>query len=243
MLAEHLLLVPGMMCDARLWRSQLHDLDMPCSVPALTGSDSITGLAAGILADAPPRFAVAGLSMGGIVALELWRQARDRISHLALIDTNPFADSADRRSLRLEQIQLVVQGGLRDLAVDALKPAYLARSNRDNEELLQTILDMALDLGPDVFRDQSIALRNRADYSDLLPTIDVPTSVICGAEDALCPVAYHEHMATRIPDCTLIVLDDCGHLASMERPDAVTGELEQLLTRTSQVERNYAIQS
>ena len=242
-LAEHLLLLPGMMCDARMWSSQIRDLDIPCSVADLTGADSMPAIASKVLAAAPARFAVAGLSMGGIVAFEILRQAPDRISHLALLDTNPFADSPDRRSLRLEQIETAVNGGLRELAVDSLKPLYLAESNRDDDDLLNTILDMALDLGPDVFRDQSIALHDRIDSLETLASIAAPTSVICGAEDALCPVSYHEYMATRISDAHLVVLDDCGHMASMEQPDAVTAELADLLAREPKTEQYYAVQS
>ena len=122
-----------------------------------------------------------------------------------------------------------MDGKLRTLAIDSLKPAYLAKSNRDDEELLTTILDMALDLGPDVFRRQSLALKNRPDSVPTLPTISCPTAVICGKEDTLCPVAYHELMSDRIPGATLTIVDDCGHLATLEQPDVVNHELERLL--------------
>ena len=146
-----------------------------------------------------------------------------------MIDTNPFADAPDRKSLRLQQIETALNGGLRELATEELKPLYLAQSHRDNDQLLDTILDMALDLGPEVFRTQSIALRDRADSVETLTDINCPAVVICGVEDTLCPVAYHEYMATRITDAELIVIEDCGHLASMEQPDVVTSALHHLL--------------
>ncbi|MEL7187489.1 MAG: alpha/beta fold hydrolase [Pseudomonadota bacterium] len=240
MAGQHLLLLPGMMCDARMWADQVRDLDVECHVPNLTETKDFSSMARDVLADAPDRFAVAGLSMGGILAFELWRQAPERITHLALLDTNPFADTPETKSVRLDQIRVALEGGLRELAVESLKPLYLAEANRDNVALLQGILDMVLDLGPDVFRDQSMALKNRKDSVELLSIISVPTTVICGVEDTLCPVGYHEYMAARIPGATLKILEDCGHMASMEQPDVVTQELQALLQKQSPKGHSHA---
>ena len=129
---------------------------------------------------------------------------------------------------RLEQIEQVLNGGLRDLVRGSLKPLYLAACNRNDDELLATIMAMTLDLGPEVFQRQTIAVKNRPDSVPTLPTISCPTVVMCGREDTLCPVSYHELMADRIPKAELVVLDDCGHLASLEQPDRVTAELVEL---------------
>lgn len=228
MSAEHALLLPGMMCDARLWQPQIEQLDLPVSVPDLGRAANFRDMATEVLVDAPPRFAMAGLSMGGILAFEIWRQAPQRVSHLALLDTNPHAEAEERRSMRLSQIEKAAAGRLRELAIESLKPMYLAAANRDNLELLDTILAMALDLGPAVFERQSLALRNRTDSVPTLETIDCPTAIICGAEDTLCPVGYHELMAERIPHARLTVIDDCGHLSSLEQPAAVTRALQAL---------------
>jgi pimeloyl-ACP methyl ester carboxylesterase len=243
MAAENLLLLPGMMCDARMWQAQIDSLDIPTNIPLCDEFDNFTDAATAILDSAPEQFALAGLSMGGILAFEIWRQAPQRITHLALIDTNPFAESPERQSLRLTQIEQVVNGGLRSLAIDSLKPMYLAESNRDDEALLNTILDMAMDLGPEVFRLQSLALKNRADSLETLLQIDCPVSILCGAEDTLCPVAYHEYMTDKISDCKFVVIDDCGHLASMEKPEIVTQELRELFARDSRSGKTYAEQS
>ena len=136
--AEHLLLLPGMMCDARLWQPQMAALTIPCHVPDTTAADNFPDMADAILADAPPSFAVAGLSMGGILAFELWRRAPRRITHLALLDTNPYADTPDKRTMRLDQIEQVLSGQLRALAMDSLKPAYLAKANRDDKLFCRT---------------------------------------------------------------------------------------------------------
>lgn len=237
------MLLPGMMCDARMWQAQIDVLDVPVLVPNLGNHDNLADMAAGVLADAPDEFAIAGLSMGGILAFELWRQAPQRVSHLALIDTNPFADAPQRKSLRLEQIEQVLAGGLRKFAIESLKPLYLAECNREDNELLETILDMAMDLGPDVFRRQSLALRNRQDSVEMLADIRCPAAVICGREDTLCPVAYHEYMAARIPGADLLIIDDCGHLASMEQPEAVNNKLLHLFAQESLSGKNHALRS
>lgn len=244
MAAEHLVLLPGMMCDERMWKAQVAAVDIPVSIPVLAGYDDFAAMADVVLAAAPPRFAVAGLSMGGILAFELWRRAPHRISHLALLDTTPFPDAQDRQVLRIEQIERVLAGGLRALAIDELKPLYLADTgNNDQDLLLETILDMALHHGPEVFRQQSLALKNRVDSQDTLSTIDCPTTVICGAEDRLCPVSFHEYMAKKIPNSRLVVIDQCGHLASMEQPATITYELQRLFAREPHTGINHAIQS
>ena len=229
MTAENLLLLPGMMCDARLWAEQVEHLEQTTFHADTSAHETMPDMARSILRDAPDTFAMAGLSMGGILAFEIWRQAPERVTHLALLDTNPHAESADRQSMRLEQIAEVAAGRLRELATESLKPLYLAAAHRENEALLSTILDMAMDLGPDVFRRQSLALRSRIDSVPTLQTISCPTLVLCGAEDRLCPPAYHRLMAAEIPAARLTIVDACGHLSSLEQPEIVTRELKNLL--------------
>ena len=227
--APAVLYLPGMMCDARLFAPQTAALGNPAFHADTTAAEDFASMAERTLVDAPPEFALVGLSMGGILAFEIWRQAAERVTHLALLDTNPHADAPGRRSLRMEHIDVALNGGLRELAIEALKPEYLAESHRDDAVLLETILDMALDLGPQVFRRQSLALRDREDSVPVLDTIDCPTAVICGVEDRLCPVEYHELMAERIPGAHLTVIEDCGHIATLEQPAVVTRELQRLL--------------
>lgn len=231
MAVTDVLLLPGLMCDSRLWTPQIEALTQRTVVGDTTRADNFADMARDVLAAAPPRFAMAGLSMGGILALEIWRQAPERVSHIALMDTNAKADPPDRRSRRMQQIEDALSGRLRELAIETLKPVYLAESHRDDEALLGTILDMAMDLGPEVFERQSLALKNRVDSLETLDTIDCPALVLCGREDALCPVSFHELMASRIPDAKLVVVDDCGHLATLEQPAVVTAELEALFER------------
>ncbi len=217
------------MCDERLWAPQIGLLGDRSSVANLTRHDTVDALAADVLQHAPDRFALAGLSMGGIVAFEIWRQAPERVTHLALIDTTPHADTEEKRATRLEQVHKALLGGLREVAVETLKPVYLAEANRDDEGLLDTLLDMSLDMGSEVFERQSMALARRADSVATLATIDCPAAVICGDEDRVCPVKLHEFMAREIPRATLRIAANCGHISTLERPDVVNDELLRLL--------------
>ena len=217
-----------MMCDARLWEPQIKALKQDVHVADMTTADNLGDLARNVLAAAPGSFAMAGLSMGGILAFEIWRQAPGRVSHMALLDTNARPDDLNRQSAHMQQIEQAYSGRLREAAVETLKSIYLAKPNRDKEELLDTILGMALDLGPDVFRKQLLALKNRPDSVPTLATIDCPTAVICGREDALCPLSFHEFIAAKIPNARLVVIENCGHFATLEQPDTVSKELSAL---------------
>ncbi|MGI9233019.1 MAG: alpha/beta fold hydrolase [Woeseiaceae bacterium] len=231
MSAENILLLPGMMCDERLWSHQISAFEIPVHVADTSKSDNFADMAKRVLGAAPSRFAMAGLSMGGILAFEIWRQAPGRVTHLALLDTNPCPDAANKKAMRFEQIAAAAAGKLEELAIESLKPLYLAEKNRGDEAMLSTILDMALQLGPEVFERQSLAVMNRPDSVPTLATISCPTSVICGREDSICPVQFHEFMAREIPGAELVVIDDCGHLSSMEAPTLVTDELLRLFAR------------
>ncbi|MBC6429095.1 MAG: alpha/beta hydrolase [Cellvibrionales bacterium] len=227
-----LVLLPGMLCDGRMWQAQVSDLAAICD-PLIIGdisrASSIRKIAQQVLATAPGHFALAGLSMGGIVALEIVRQAPERITHLALLDTNAYAEKPERQAKRAHEIDCAQVGQLRKLMIEQMKPLYLAKANRQNQTLLHLVLDMAMDLGPDVFERQSIALRDRPDASGTLATIRCPTLVLCGAEDALCPVAYHQYMQSQIPNARLEIIDNCGHLSALECPQQVNTHLRQWL--------------
>ena len=238
-MAQHpLVLLPGMMCDHRQWAPQvaaLGDICQPILIGNLARADTVAGIAQSVLADAPPRFALGGLSMGGIIAFELWRRAPERITHLALLDTNARIDAPGRQALRMDQIGAVLNGGLRSLVVEGLKPAYLAARNRANQPLLDLIVAMALDLGPKVFERQSLALKNRPDSRATLPTITCPTLVLHGDEDRLCSHEDHQMMVRAIPQARHVIVPDCGHLSALESPVAVNAELRRLLSNAPQI--------
>ena len=223
-----LVLIPGMMCDGRLFAAQIKALapyaDM--HVGDISGSDTMSGIGSRILETCPfDRFHVAGLSMGGITAMELARQASGRVAGIALLDTNHLAETAERRALRQGQIDKALGGQLREMLIEEMKPSYLAPHNRRNTALLDAVLEMGLSLGPQVFRRQSLALRDRPDYSETLKAFAGPALVLCGGHDILCPVSRHQEIAGLMPQSNLVVIVDSGHLTTMESPTAVNEAL------------------
>lgn len=225
-----LVLLPGMMCDARLYGPQIAALSgrLPIHLAPITDRQSVEELAADVLKTAPPRFALAGLSMGGIVAMEVFRQAPARIERLALLDTNPRAELDEVRRRREPQIDKVREGGLKEIMRDELKPNYLADGPR-RQDVLDLCMEMALDLGPDVFERQSRALQTRPDQQATLQSVTCPTLVLTGAEDRLCPRDRHELMHRLIDGSTLDIIDGAGHLPTLEQPDAVTAAFKSWL--------------
>lgn len=222
--------LPGMMCDARLFAPQIAALSGTRSVMvcALSVQDSIEEMALDVLEQAPDRFALAGLSMGGIVAMEVLRQASERVARVALMDTNPHAEKPHVVAAREPHVAQVRAGGLAEVMRDEMKPRYLAPGPR-RRDVLDQVLQMALDLGPEVFIRQSRALQTRPELEDVLARIRVPSLVLCGAHDALCPVSRHQFMADRIPGAHLVVIEDAGHLPTLETPDQVTDALQAWL--------------
>ncbi len=231
MTQEPLVLIPGMMCDARLWTPQINAFSRTRAVhlSAITGGGSVQDLAAEVLAQAPDRFALAGLSMGGIVAMEILAQAPERVTRLALLDTNPKAETAAVAKAREPQIAKVAEGQLVPVMRDEMKPNYLAPGPR-RTEVLDLVLDMAVGLGPDVFIAQSRALQTRPDQQGTLRSVRVPSLILCGVHDALCPIHRHELMAALIPNARLVVVDGAGHLPTLEQPHAVNAAFEDWLS-------------
>ena len=226
-----LLLLPGMMCDARLWSPQVaafsHRRAVMCApLPGRTTA----AMARAVLEHAPPRFALAGLSMGGIVAMEIVRRAPERVERLALLDTNPLAERPEVAAKRGPQIAAVRAGRLREVMRDEMKPGYLA-PGAGRASVLDTVMAMALDAGPDAFEAQSRALMARPDRTDALRTFRGPALVLCGAHDALCPPERHEMMAGLLPDAHLVMVKGAGHLPTLERPAETNAALADWLNR------------
>lgn len=230
MTGELLMMLPGMMCDHRLFAPQVavFEKTRDVVVPPLHGADSVAGLAHMILDDAPERFALAGLSMGGIVAMEVMRQARNRVTRLALMDTNPFAEATDRQAIREGQISKVRSGGLRDVMRDDMKPLYLS-DTPNRAAILDICMSMALDLGDEVFIQQSRALANRPDQTATLAEVKVPVLILHGAEDMLCPAEKHRAMYDLIPGAELVTINRAGHLPCLENPVETTAALQRWL--------------
>jgi pimeloyl-ACP methyl ester carboxylesterase len=232
MAVRDLVFLPGMMLDEGVFSAQKAALAAyRPTVADLTHSSSIRGLAEQVLGVAPCRFALVGLSMGGIVALEIYRRAPERVTHLALLDTTPYADGPERSALRMEQLAAVERGELAEVMRTSMKPFYLAERHRGNAPLLTHILEMGMRLGSEVFRRQTLALRDRPDNTRTLATIRCPTLILCGREDQLCSTETHILMAKTIPQADLLILSGTGHLSPLEAPERVSAALNDLLER------------
>ena len=225
-----LLFLPGMMCDARLFAPQIAFFSQtrPVMVGSIGGHNSMAALAGDVLEHAPPKFALAGLSMGGIVAMEILRQAPERVCKLALMDTNPLAELQAVKLRREPQIRAASSGALSQVMRDEMKPNYLVESPQKTS-LLELCMEMALDLGPDVFVNQSIALRARTDQTSILQSFEEDTLVLCGRHDKLCPVERHEFMHQLMPNSDLVIIEKAGHLPTLEQPKETTLALENWL--------------
>ncbi len=229
---QPLVLLPGMMCDARLYGPQIDSFSGEYAVMTapINDHDNVPALAKDILDNAPPIFALAGLSMGGIVAMEVIRQAPQRITRLALLDTNPKAEAPAIAQNREPQIERVRQGALRTVMRDEMKPNYLADGPRVGQ-ILDLCMAMAETLGPEVFVRQSRALQSRPDQQDTLRAVNVPTLILCGEDDALCPIHRHELMRDLIPGATLTVVENAGHMPTLEQPQITNEALAKWLNQ------------
>ncbi|MFS4581125.1 alpha/beta fold hydrolase [Phaeobacter sp. C3_T13_0] len=231
-MGDPLVLLPGMMCDARLFAPQLAAFSHKrmVAVAPLRDGNTMEALARSVLDQAPTRFALAGLSMGGIVAMEMIRQEPERITRLALLDTNALPDPPQNGSMRDAQVAKALSGNLKAVMRDQLKPNYLANGPH-RDDILDLCMDMAETLGPDVFADQSHAIQHRLDQRETLKSVGIPTLLICGAEDRLCPLERHQLMHDLIAGSHLAVITGAGHLPTLEQPELTNRTLNAWLTQ------------
>src|SRR5579862_368480 len=226
-----LLLLPGLLCDAALWRGQIDELDDIAAplVADLSHDDSITAMAQSALAAAPPRFALAGLSMGGYVAQEIMRQAPERVLRLALLDTSSRPDTAEQSARRRGLIELAERGEFKGVT-PRLLPVFLHPDRLEDKPLTEAVMAMAERVGKDAFLREQRAIIGRIDSRPGLPAIDCPTLVVCGREDQLTPLELSAEIVGLIRGARLEVVEHCGHLSTMERPWEVSVLLRQWLT-------------
>ncbi len=224
-----LVLLPGLLCDERLWTAQATDLAAICPVhiPDLTRDASIAGMAQRVLAEAPPRFALGALSMGGYVAFEILRQAPERVVRLALFDTMASPDGEARAAQRRAMLELAERG--RFLGISPQLLPRLIHASRLGTPVADTVVAMGKAVGREAFLRQQQAIIERPDSRPTLATIQVPTLVVVGAQDQLTPPAEAELMHQGIPGSRLVVLDDCGHLPPLELPERTTALLREWL--------------
>jgi pimeloyl-ACP methyl ester carboxylesterase len=219
-----LALLSGALCDAALWRHQIAGLADIADIRVcdLTRDQSVAEMATRVLAGLPPRFALAGISLGGYVALEIMRRAPERVTRLALLGTTARPEEQG------EGGRPASAPGAEERRADqlALLTMLLVHPRRLADRRLSTILGaMAERVGRKAFLRQQRAVRERPDARPVLAAIHCPTLLLCGRQDPLAPPALHEEMAAAIAGATLILVEDCGHLSPLERPEAVTAAL------------------
>jgi len=230
-LGTPVVLLPGLVCDAAVWThaSAAFSGRASITIPDYDWLDSLGAMAEKVLRDAPPRFAVAGHSMGGRVALEVLRRAPERVAAMALLDTGvqplaPGAAGQREADGRHELLQIARQQGMAAMATRWVQgmvwPPRLGES-----ALINGVIDMFARSTAEVFAAQIRALLARPDAVGLLPGIRCPALVLCGEEDSWAPAARHREMAAQIPGATLELIPECGHMCTLERPEAVTRAL------------------
>jgi len=221
-----LFLLPGLLCDAEIWSHQSAALSefAEIVIPDFRFVRSIPAMAQLVLDGAPDRFSVAGHSMGGRVALEVFRMAPERVERLALLDTGIHPRRPGEEAGRQELIDLARRDGMEAMAARWLPPML----HSDHMALLAPLTAMVKRSTPETFENQQRALLDRPDARAVLPAIHCPTLVLCGREDAWSPVAQHEEIAALIPGSKLVVIEECGHMSPVEQPDAVTNALKSL---------------
>jgi pimeloyl-ACP methyl ester carboxylesterase len=225
-------LVPGLLCDAALWRGQVEDLADIAEpwIADVTRDDSMTAMARRVLAEAPSgRFALAGLSMGGYVAQAILREAPERVERLALLDTSAMADTPEQSVRRRGLIDLAEKGDFKGVT-PRLLPLFVHPDRLSDKALTDEVMAMTERVGKDAFLRQQRAIMGRPDNRPNLPKIDCPTLVICGRQDQMTPLDWNEDIAALIPGARLEIIEDCGHLTTMERPWETSVAMRQWLT-------------
>ena len=219
-------LVPGLNCSARLYAEQIPALWRfgPVMVADHTRDDSMAAIARRVLAEAPPRFALAGLSMGGYVAFEIMRQAPQRVAKLALLGTGARPETPEQTARRLPRIEIAKAGRMAEVA-DVQFPLLVHPSRHADQALRDLTRSMAVETGAAAFLRQQQAAITRPDSRPGLSAIACPTLILVGDSDRVAPPALSQETAAAIAGARLVVVPDCGHLSTLERPHAVTRAL------------------
>ncbi|WP_159916920.1 alpha/beta fold hydrolase [Pantoea sp. 18069] len=229
-------LLPGLLCDAAVWRAQRAALAFAdCIVPSYGAAASIDDMARGVLAGvAAPRFSLAGHSMGGRVALAIARMAPERVERLALLDSGmegiaPGEAGTQERDKRMALLHKARHSGMR--AMGAQWARGMVHPDRLGTPLFGEVLDMVARFTPEIFAAQIEALLNRPDAAPVLQGLRCPTLLACGRQDSWSPLSRHERMQALCPGSTLVVIEDSGHMSTMEQPGQVSKALVDWMQR------------
>lgn len=223
---EPIVLLPGFMCDARVFGPQVAALsgDTPLMVMPVSGGERIEEIASSVITAAPQKFALAGMGYGGMVAMEVLRRAPDRVTRIALLDSTPLPETPSEAAAREPRIIAARTGRMKEMREEEMRQSGLANSPYRND-VIALALDMARHLGPDIYARQSRAMMRRKDQQATMRRCKVPALVMCGAENAELPIKRHAFLAELIPHAKLEVIEGAGHLAPMEQPEAVINAL------------------
>lgn len=224
------LLIPGLICTPELFGDQLPALWPygPVTVASTLEGETITEIAAAILRNAPPRFALGGLSMGGYIALEILRQAPARVVKLALLDTSARPDAPEQTERRKGLIARARDGDY-EAVMAGMMPNLLHPDHRDDRSLIDLMIRMGRAVGPEGFVRQQNAIIGRIDSRPFLPEITAPTLMLVGDQDGVTPPEHAHEMADAIPGARLVVVPNAGHVSTLEQPAAVNAALVEWL--------------
>jgi len=232
---QELVLVPGLLCTDDMWREQIQRLSdvARCIVPSGQYSqDSVQDMARAVLAEAPDRFALCGLSMGGYVCHEIMRQAPKRVTRLALLDTSARPDTPEQSERRRGFIEISQRGKFKGVTPQLL-PMLIHPANMENQSLVDRLMKMADDIGPENFIRQQTAIMGRPDSRPQLKDYALPVLVLCGEADKLTPPELHAEMASLIPGAEYVQVKEAAHMAPMERAGKVSQHLRDWLARAA----------
>jgi pimeloyl-ACP methyl ester carboxylesterase len=227
-------LLCGLLCDSTVWEIQTEGLQRkgydvrPIS---FQGFNTLEGMAAHVLEGAPQRFSLVGHSMGGRVALEVYRQAPERIERLALLDTGYEPAAPEETEKRGALVRKALDEGI-DAIAEAWARPMIGPAHQQDSELLETILKMVGRMSGEIYAGQTNALLTRPDAKPVLDMIRCPTYIICGKQDSWSPPERHQQLAELIPHSELRLIDDCGHMSTMEQPDEMLSILEEWMSKT-----------
>jgi pimeloyl-ACP methyl ester carboxylesterase len=221
-----IVLIPGLLCSAELFAPQIPALWPygPVMVASTLKGATLAEIAQAILSEAPPRFALAGLSMGGHLSFEILRQAPERVVKLALLDTMARPEAPEMRTRRLARLDEARRGAFERIVVEIFA-GFVHPSRRDDPAILDVALRMGRTVGLGGYQRQVAALIDRPDSRPGLSAISVPTLVLVGDADPQTPPERSEEMAAAIPGARLVVVAECGHASTLEQPDAVNRAL------------------
>jgi pimeloyl-ACP methyl ester carboxylesterase len=229
---ETLVMIPPILSDARIFAHQLQVMSRAHAVMVAppTCGERIEEIASQILSWSPSKFALCGMGMGGMVAMELLRRAPDRITRIALLSTSPQADTPEAAAAREPHIIAARAGRWEDVLQHEINSTWMA-PNTDKVDVVRQLTEMGRDIGPDVYVKQARAMQRRKDQQATLRQIDQPVAVICGRHDGQYHLKRHEFLAELIPYATLEIIEGAGYLPTLEAPDATTDALERWMAQ------------